>query len=116
MWLNDSIDPLVPALQSNWLTYHVITCFLGYAAFALACGVSIMYLIKVGKEEKAAEESPIGGILGMYLTIGPDAAWAQRITVDLDGTWEIADSVEAEAMPFLRRYSTAFSLSPACSQ
>ena len=64
--LSDTIDPLVPALQSNWLTYHVITCFLGYAAFALACGVSIMYLIKVGKEEKSAEESPIGGILGMF--------------------------------------------------
>mgnify|MGYP003574677119 CR=1 FL=1 len=58
--------PLVPALQSNWLTYHVITCFIGYAAFALACGVSIMYLIKVGKEEKSAEESPAGGILGIF--------------------------------------------------
>jgi len=44
--LNSSIEPLVPALQSNWLTYHVITCFLGYGAFAVACGVSIMYLIK----------------------------------------------------------------------
>ena len=56
----------VPALQSNWLTYHVITCFIGYAAFALACGVSIMYLIKVGKEDRSAEESPIGGLLGMF--------------------------------------------------
>ncbi|MDT8418892.1 MAG: c-type cytochrome biogenesis protein CcsB [Desulfuromonadales bacterium] len=64
--LSDSIDPLVPALQSNWLTYHVITCFLGYAAFAVACGVSIMYLIKIGKEEKHADESPIGGILGVF--------------------------------------------------
>jgi len=63
--LSASIDPLVPALQSNWLTYHVITCFLGYAAFAVACGVSIMYLIKVGKEAKA-ENSPIGGILGVF--------------------------------------------------
>lgn len=48
--LDTAIEPLVPALQSNWLTYHVITCFLGYAAFAVACGVSLMYLIKVGKE------------------------------------------------------------------
>jgi cytochrome c-type biogenesis protein CcsB len=43
-----SMQPLVPALQSNWLTYHVVTCFLGYAAFAVACGVSIMYLFKEG--------------------------------------------------------------------
>ncbi len=53
--LEATIAPLVPALQSNWLTYHVITCFIGYAAFALVCGVSIVYLIKIGKEEKAAE-------------------------------------------------------------
>lgn len=64
--LNAAIDPLVPALQSNWLTYHVITCFLGYAAFAVACGVSIMYLIKVGKEEKNPSGSPAGGLLTMF--------------------------------------------------
>ncbi|AMV73899.1 c-type cytochrome biogenesis protein CcsB [Desulfuromonas carbonis] len=63
--LNDAIDPLVPALQSNWLTYHVITCFLGYAAFAVACGVSIMYLIKVGKEGGSGD-APAGGILALF--------------------------------------------------
>ncbi|RMF48022.1 MAG: c-type cytochrome biogenesis protein CcsB [Deltaproteobacteria bacterium] len=69
LYLNDAIDPLVPALQSNWLTYHVITCFLGYAAFAVACGVSIMYLIKAGKEEKNPEGSPVGGLLGVFPSI-----------------------------------------------
>ena len=49
--LDSGIEPLVPALQSNWLLYHVITCFLGYAAFAVACGISIMYLIKAKQEE-----------------------------------------------------------------
>ncbi|MGA1824501.1 MAG: c-type cytochrome biogenesis protein CcsB [bacterium] len=44
--LSNEITPLVPALQSNWLLTHVITCFFGYAAFAVACGISIMYLIK----------------------------------------------------------------------
>lgn len=63
--LNDAIEPLVPALQSNWLTYHVITCFLGYAAFAVACGVSIMYLIKVGKEEKGPGGSHGGAMVGV---------------------------------------------------
>ncbi len=54
---NDAIEPLVPALQSNWLTYHVVTCFLGYAAFAIGCAVSIMYLVK-----EAAGEAQKGGI------------------------------------------------------
>ena len=59
--MHSGIEPLVPALQSNWLTYHVITCFLGYAAFAVACGVSIMYLIKANHDEsgQTAGESSI---------------------------------------------------------
>ena len=44
--INDRIQPLIPALKSNWLIAHVITCFLGYAAFAVAFGISIMYLFK----------------------------------------------------------------------
>ncbi|MBC7961872.1 MAG: c-type cytochrome biogenesis protein CcsB [Steroidobacteraceae bacterium] len=55
--MNNSIEPLVPALQSNWLVYHVITCFLGYAAFAVACGISIMYLIKASHEERGEGNS-----------------------------------------------------------
>lgn len=42
----DKITPLIPALKSNWLIGHVITCFLGYAGFAVGFGFSIMYLIK----------------------------------------------------------------------
>ncbi len=41
-----NIRPLVPALQSNWLTAHVITCFLGYAAFAVSFGVSVLYILR----------------------------------------------------------------------
>jgi cytochrome c-type biogenesis protein CcsB len=39
------ITPLVPALQSNWLFYHVLVSFLGYAAFAMAFAVSMIYLL-----------------------------------------------------------------------
>jgi len=44
--VSDRIQPLLPALKSNWLIAHVITCFIGYAAFAVAFGLSIMYLIR----------------------------------------------------------------------
>jgi cytochrome c-type biogenesis protein CcsB len=63
--MNNSIEPLVPALQSNWLLYHVVTCFLGYAAFAVACGISIMYLLKAGNEEPADGKSG-NGLLAMF--------------------------------------------------
>ncbi len=44
--INDKIQPLLPALQSNWLIAHVMTCFLGYAAFAIAFGLSLIFFIK----------------------------------------------------------------------
>ncbi len=44
--INERIQPLVPALKSNWLISHVVTCFFAYAAFGLAFGLSIMYLLK----------------------------------------------------------------------
>ena len=44
--ISQRINPLVPALQSNWLIAHVIACFIGYAAFAVACGLGVMYLLK----------------------------------------------------------------------
>lgn len=46
--ISDQIQPLIPALKSNWLISHVITCFFGYAAFALSFGLSLMYLVKRG--------------------------------------------------------------------
>lgn len=63
--LDNNIEPLVPALQSNWLLYHVVTCFLGYAAFAVACGISIMYLIKV-KHEGENGTAQAGGVIAMF--------------------------------------------------
>lgn len=66
--LNSGIEPLVPALQSNWLLYHVVTCFLGYAAFAVACGISIMYLIKE-KQEQSSGDAPAGGVFAMFPSV-----------------------------------------------
>jgi cytochrome c-type biogenesis protein CcsB len=44
--MNTRIQPLIPALQSNWLTSHVLTCFMGYAAFTTAFGAGLLHLIK----------------------------------------------------------------------
>lgn len=43
---DSKISPLMPALQSSWLTYHVITIMLSYSAFALSFFVSVFYLAK----------------------------------------------------------------------
>ncbi len=60
--VNETIQPLVPALQSNWLISHVVTCFLGYAAFAVSCGVSCTYILKKRYEDRQAT----GGVLGAF--------------------------------------------------
>ena len=44
--ISNQIQPLLPALKSNWLIAHVIACFIGYASFAIAFGISWMYLFK----------------------------------------------------------------------
>jgi len=57
--VNSRIQPLIPALQNNWLVSHVITCFFGYAAFTIACGLGVMYLLK-GLEKKGSSSSFLG--------------------------------------------------------
>jgi cytochrome c-type biogenesis protein CcsB len=44
--INNRIEPLIPALQSNWLTSHVLTCFMGYAAFTVAFALGMMFFVK----------------------------------------------------------------------
>lgn len=57
------IKPLLPALQSNWLVAHVVTCFIGYAAFTLSCGLAIFYLFKTYRSNKVVVDSEAIGLL-----------------------------------------------------
>jgi cytochrome c-type biogenesis protein CcsB len=52
------IKVLSPALQSYWFGIHVILAFLGDAAFAMACGIGIMYLI----QERFVKSKHLGGL------------------------------------------------------
>jgi len=90
-----SIQPLIPALKSNWLIAHVITCFLGYAAFAVAFAVSILYLFKTRADGQGDGRSqvhiPSAALLDelthqlvmfgfLFLTVGiiTGAVWAKQ--------------------------------------
>jgi len=53
----NDIQPLVPALKSNWLISHVVSCFIGYAAFAVSFGVSILYFFKVWHEMRSTKSA-----------------------------------------------------------
>jgi cytochrome c-type biogenesis protein CcsB len=55
--INNRIEPLIPALQSNWLTSHVLTCFMGYAAFTVAFALGIMFFVKKAVRDDASSSS-----------------------------------------------------------
>ncbi|MGA3208788.1 MAG: c-type cytochrome biogenesis protein CcsB [Syntrophales bacterium] len=57
--VSSKIQPLLPALKSNWLIAHVVTCFLGYAAFAVSCGISILYIARNSKQETTGGASSL---------------------------------------------------------
>ena len=63
--ISSRIQPLVPALKSNWLIAHVVTCFFGYAAFGLAFALSLMYLLKI-------RENP--GASNLFIRIIPESS------------------------------------------
>ena len=45
---NKGLAPLMPALQDVWLHLHVFSASIGYAAFLVAFGFSVLFLIKEG--------------------------------------------------------------------
>ncbi|MDN4493904.1 c-type cytochrome biogenesis protein CcsB [Ureibacillus aquaedulcis] len=42
----NSVDPLVPSLQSHWLTIHVITAAMGQSILAISAVAGLLYLLK----------------------------------------------------------------------
>jgi cytochrome c-type biogenesis protein CcsB len=108
--VSDQIQPLMPALKSNWLIAHVIACFIGYAAFAIAFGTSGMYLIKKSDVEGKSpllKRFPAANILDeltyqmimlgfLFLSIGiitgavwANSAWGRYWGWDPKETWSL---------------------------
>ena len=61
---DDSIRPLMPALQSNWMSIHVTVYFLGYAALSISFAAGIVYLVTraINGEGKANATATNGGV------------------------------------------------------
>jgi cytochrome c-type biogenesis protein CcsB len=98
------IEPLMPALRSNWLTVHVFTCFLGYGAVSLAMLSGLGYLLAGRGEnpnrerletfEAITDKSIAFGFL--FLTIGilsgavwANSAWGTYWSWDPKETWSL---------------------------
>ena len=81
-----SIDPLVPVLRDNfWLTIHVLTITLSYAAFALAMGFGHILLWRYARNPAAARaDAPMHFWLYRVLQLGVLLLAAGTI---LGGVW-----------------------------
>src|SRR5256886_825894 len=81
-----SIDPLVPVLRDNfWLTIHVLTITLSYAAFALAMGFGHILLWRYARNPAAASaDAPMHFWLYRVLQLGVLLLAAGTI---LGGVW-----------------------------
>lgn len=67
--MSKDIEPLIPALQSNWLLFHVFLSFIGYAAFGVSFAAAVAYIVIVteSKSEKAYIFWSIS--VGIFLTV-----------------------------------------------
>ncbi len=88
--LDSNIKPLIPALQSNWLTAHVVSCFLGYAGFAVSFFAALLLLISASSKTMAnilpnqglldeiVYRSVLAGLPMLTVGIVTGAAWADH--------------------------------------
>lgn len=67
--------PLMPALRSDWLYFHVFTAVVSYGAFAIAFVLGIMYLLK--------EKTIDNGIQSDCLTFLPQLGFLDELSYKL---------------------------------
>ncbi len=100
-----AIQPLMPALQSNWLSFHVMTCFLGYGGFAISALVAVGFLIADRKgsdvlpETRGTLETILTQTISfgfLFLTLGiltgavwANSAWGTYWSWDPKETWSL---------------------------
>ena len=87
------IKPLMPALQSGWLAFHVSTAIIAYGAFGVSAALGAFFLLRgriregsfldkhIPGEKKLdliAYRSVCLGLLFLTLTILTGAIWAER--------------------------------------
>ncbi|NSW84261.1 MAG: cytochrome c biogenesis protein CcsA [Syntrophothermus sp.] len=114
----NAVAPLMPALKSGWLTVHVLTAVVAYSAFALACGLSVLYLWRYRddgvKEGEALLDELIYkvvafGFMMLSLTIVTGAVWAEKAwgsywSWDPKETWSLVTWIIFGIYLHIRKY------------
>jgi len=95
--LDKEIVPLLPVLKSNWLTIHVLTCFIGYAALTVAFVSSAALLFR--KKEDVTLDTVSYKMIAfgfLFLALGiitgsvwANSAWGTYWSWDPKETWSL---------------------------
>lgn len=82
---SNKIQPLMPALQSPWLKFHVSVAIIGYSVFAVSFAMALMSLLKVPviiSHRKSLDDLIYGcnalGFSFLTLVIITGAIWAEQ--------------------------------------
>ncbi|TAN40438.1 MAG: c-type cytochrome biogenesis protein CcsB [Nitrospirae bacterium] len=67
--MSKNIQPLVPALQSNWLLAHVMMSFIAYSMFAVSFSTGLMYLIVTTDDKKEPAYIFWTGMLSLFIIV-----------------------------------------------
>ncbi len=95
--LDKEIAPLLPALKSNWLTIHVLTCFIGYSSLTTAFVSSAILLCKKNDDKNLDAISYKMAAFGfLFLALGiitgavwANSAWGTYWSWDPKETWSL---------------------------
>jgi cytochrome c-type biogenesis protein CcsB len=89
MTANKSVEPLIPALQSNWLKIHVVFGIISYAGFTMAACMAFLQLVK---SHTSLSKIGIGVCLMLLMNLGI----AGGKDIFYDGKFYMAKTVERE--------------------
>jgi len=107
--INTDPRQLMPALKSYWLVFHIVSVFIGYAAFAIAFSLAIMYLLNARRDHALKRIDPRFNLqflddwsyrmvllgfpmltLGIFLgAVWADSAWGRYWGWDPKETWAL---------------------------
>ncbi len=91
------VSPLVPSLQSHWLTIHVITAALGQSIFAISAVAGLVYLLKnVDMTKKSKESFWLETVMFCcVLVVGFMVATITFTAMDYKAEFEYVDTLDA---------------------
>lgn len=90
------VSPLVPSLQSHWLTIHVTTAALGQSIFGISAVAGLIYLLRnVNMDERSKESFWLETVMFCcVLVVGFVAATVTFNAMDYEAKYEYVDTLD----------------------